>query len=248
MWRRLALLTVLGISLLRADVCAGLPAEAPKALVYWPDAAGDKPAPFSFRVPVKPGGQAFLITVRSVPFSQWETNGGPMGEIEIARCQDGKQVQLLPITTAYYQAINFGRSFHVEDVNFDGYRDFSVLAEYAASSGDRRFYWVYDPGSQRFVQNELTHDMGEWWGFVKFDPPKHEITHQYFGAMMGCPNTGEGREERYRVNDNRLLLVHKQDFDNEFDKLCSVTESDLIDGAMRVTKVRRYDPKGHRLP
>jgi hypothetical protein len=61
--------------------------------------------------------------------------------------------------------------------------------------------------------------------------------------MMGCPGTGEGREERYRVNNNRLLLVHKQDFERE-PQSCTVTEWDMTGGTMRVTKVRRFDAQG----
>ncbi len=163
------------------------------------------------------------------------------GEIEVARCEDGKKFQVLPI--AADQPMNFGATFHADDINFDGYLDFSIVCEYAASSGYRRSYWVYDPGSQLFVQNELTHELADWWGFIDVDPTKHEITRRYFGAMMGCPNTREGKEERYRVNNNRLLLVHKQDFERE-PQPCTVTESDLIGGTMRVTKVRRFDAQG----
>jgi hypothetical protein len=163
------------------------------------------------------------------------------GEIEIARCQDGKRLQLLPILSD--QPLDFGSTFHSDDINFDGYLDFSVVCEFAAS-GERRSYWVYDPGSQLFVQNELTHELGDWWERTDLDPTKHEITRRYFGgAMGGCPNTGEGRQERYRVNNNHLLLVHKQDFEVE-PQSCTVTESDLIGGTMRVTKVRRFDLQG----
>jgi hypothetical protein len=105
---------------------------------------------------------------------------------------------------------------------------------------------VYDPDSQLFVQNELTHELADWRGFIDVEPTKHEITRRYFGATMGCPNTGEGREERYRVNNNRLLLVHKQDFEPEAQP-CTVTESELIGETMRITKVRRFDVQGRPL-
>ena len=68
--------------------------------------------------------------------------------------------------------------------------------------------------------------------------------------MGGCPNTGEGKAERYRVVNNRLILIHRQDFEFDLSRLpnptrsCTVTEWDLIGGAMRVTKVRRYDAQG----
>ena len=43
--------------------------------------------------------------------------------------------------------------------------------------------------------------------------------------------------------NNRLILIHKQDFKREPEP-CTVTEWDLIGGTMRVTKVRRYDAHG----
>jgi hypothetical protein len=88
--------------------------------------------------------------------------------------------------------------------------------------------------------------------FIDFDPQKHEIGRRYFGgAMGGCPNTGEGKGERYRVVNNRLILIHKQDFEQIYEggrfQFCAVTVSDLVDGTMRVTEVRRYDAQGHPL-
>ena len=81
--------------------------------------------------------------------------------------------------------------------------------------------------------------------FIDFDPVKHEIGRKYFGgAMGGCPGTGEGKGERYRVVNNRLILIHKQEFELQPEP-CTVMEWDLIGGTMRVTRVRRYDARGH---
>jgi hypothetical protein len=65
------------------------------------------------------------------------------------------------------------------------------------------------------------------------------------------------------VVNNRLILIHKQEFEvicsdkpvrgvkasncgsqGGLFQFCAVTEWDLIGGAMRVTKVRRYDAQG----
>jgi hypothetical protein len=91
-----------------------------------------------------------------------------------------------------------------------------------------------------------------WWGFNEVNPAKHEITRHFpVTAMAGCPNTREGREDRYRVNNNRLILIHKQDFEKIYQgesfRFCTVTESDLIGGTMRVTKVRRFDFQGQQV-
>jgi hypothetical protein len=82
--------------------------------------------------------------------------------------------------------------------------------------------------------------------FIDFDPRTHEIGRKYFdGAMGGCPNTNQGKGERYRVVNNRLVLIHTQDFElMDRDGFCAVTVSDLVNGTMRVTEVRRFDAHG----
>jgi hypothetical protein len=297
MWLRLFMLALCGMPALRADVCDGLPASPPKQ-----SGLSESNEPLSFKLSVKSGGPAFRITVRPL----WQIKAGReiidearAGEIEVARCKDGKQLQVLPI--AADQPLSFSYSFRVEDLNFDGYLDFSVETEFSGTGGEIRSYWVYDPRSSIFIQNEFTHELrcgsvavtskygkdqpttapptgirdtaSEIGGacmvaaFIDFDPDKHEIGRRYFGgAMGGCPNTGEGKGERYRVVNNRLILIHTQEFEvtcsnkpvkgvkasncgsqGGFFQFCAVTVSDLVDGTMRVTEVRRYDAHGRRL-
>jgi len=270
MWRRLSMLALYVMPALWANVCDGLPAGPPKGS----DLVG-RNEPLSFKLSVTPGGPAFRITVRPL----WQIKAGReiidesrAGEIEVARCKDGKQLQVLPIEAD--QPISFGSTFHADDLNFDGYLDFSVLTEYSGTGGDIRSYWVYDPRSGIFVQNEFTRELrcgsaavervehdnpfshatslpsqdgGECLvaAFIDFDPQKHEIGRRYFGgAMGGCPNTGEGKGERYRVVNNRLILIHRQDFEQIDQEVCVVTVWDLVGGTMRVTEVRRYDLQG----
>ncbi len=148
-----------------------------------------------------------------------------------------------------WQPLNFGATFHADDINFDGYLDFSVLTDYAASWGSKS-YWVYDPGSGLFVQNELTQELGEncfaeahggcWTSYaITFDQEKQEISTHHFG--MGNTGCGSGAD-RYRVNNNRLVLVHKEEITQSGPYLPRdyiVTVSDLIGGTMRVTGIRR---------
>ena len=261
MWRRLFMLALCGMPALWADVCDGLPAGPPKGSALF---GSNKP--LSFKLSVKSGGTAFRITVRPIWQDDVIIDETRAGEIEVARCKDGKQLQVLPI--AADQPMNFGSTFHADDINFDGYLDFSVVTEFTGSNGDMRSYWVYDPGTGIFIQNEFTHELRcgsvavtSKYGvsdttaeiasgacliaaFIDFDPEKREIGRRYFdGAMGGCPNTGEGKGERYRVVNNRLILIHKQEFELEPEP-CTVTEWDLIGGTLRVTKVRRYDAHG----
>jgi hypothetical protein len=258
MWRRLSVLALCGIPALWADVCGGLPAAPSKGLEFWPDVANDPPA-VSFELSVKRGLPAFRITVRPVSFDSWLGNGvddkNPpwfhngvihAGDIEVARCQDGKQVQVLPIMA--WQPINFGPTFHANDINFDGYLDFSVLTDIAAGWVSRS-YWVYDPGSGHFVQNELTQTLEEeyptgWKGrMIEFDSKKREIS--TFEGYWNC----QTEEDRYRVQNNRPILVHKEVGTQGPPRepelpYCIVTVSDLTGGTMRVSSVHRFDAQG----
>jgi hypothetical protein len=254
------MLALCGIPMLWADACDHLPAGPPKSS----DLFG-RNDPHSFRLSVKSGGTAFRVTVR--PLWRLDENRNIIlddthaGDIEVARCRDGRLLQVLPIIAD--QPISFGSTFHADDLNFDGYLDFSVVTEFAGTTGDIRSYWVYAPGSGIFVQNEFTKELrcgsaavtskygGECMvaAFIDFYPGQHEIGRSYFGgAMGGCPNTNQGKKERYRVVNGRLILIHKQDFEQiyqgGFFQLCAVTVSDLVDGTMRVTDVRRFNAAG----
>jgi hypothetical protein len=48
--------------------------------------------------------------------------------------------------------------------------------------------------------------------------------------------------------NNRLILIHTQTFEQiyqaGFFQFCAVTVSDLVNGTMRVTEVRRFDAQG----
>ncbi|MGA7409068.1 MAG: hypothetical protein WBW33_01205 [Bryobacteraceae bacterium] len=257
MWRLLSVLALCGISALGADVCRGLPGP-PEGSEFRLETLPKPSLSTPFQLNVKPGGPAFRITVRSLAL----TNIGAAihaGDIEVARCQDGKRLQSLPIMA--WQPIDFGASFQVEDINFDGYLDFSVITEYASKYASRS-YWVYDPDSGLFVQNELTRKLSEnclgaaWHGgcykadSISFDSEKREISTHYFAASArvwdatggasaeGCPWKGD----RYRVENNRLILVHKEQItEGDVHELsCTVTVSDLIAGTMQVTDVRRW--------
>jgi len=117
--------------------------------------------PLSFKLSPESGGTAFRITVRPLwrldESSRIVGDDTQVGDIEVARCQDGKRLQVLPILAD--QPIIFGSTFHAEDLNFDGYLDFSVVTESSGANGDVRSYWVYDPGTGIFIQNEFTHEL-----------------------------------------------------------------------------------------
>jgi hypothetical protein len=242
MLTRLFILAAFAISLLRADVCESLTAGPSNGLTYWAllGVGNPSPPPLSYRLSVKSDGPAFRLTLTVL-------KGEPhAGDIEVARCQDGTRIQVLPVIGS---RLNFGLSFHADDINFDGYLDFSVLTDIAGTSGRKRLYWVYDPASEKFVQNDLTRELSrDYLGSIDYDASKREISKVFFGAGNSCPGTGESKTERFRVENNRPILVqkheieiHQVDLDHQF---CTVTVSHLVDGALRFTAVRRFDGRG----
>ncbi len=247
MWWLLSVLTLCGMPALWADVCGGLPTGNPDSLKFW--GGTDKlPPPVSFQLSVERGGPAFRITVRPVAFDHKgdgiTVHAGDM-RWHAARTENGSR---------YYPSwrgspIDFGASFHADDINFDGDLDFSVLTEFAGKFKSRS-YWVYDPGSRLFVENDSTRKLTEnclgteWHGgclkatFLDFNQNKGEIRVDYIPIFAPCSPTGY-RGDRYRVKDNRLILVHKEELTRDN---CTLTYSDLIGGTMRVTEIRRFEP------
>lgn len=238
MWLRLSALAFLGALSLPADVCRGLPSRPPARSNYLDHVTG----PMSFRLPVKPGGPAFRITVRSLQ-RRYTDNLVHAGDIEVARCSDGRRLQLLPIMAG--QPIDFASTFRASDINFDGYLDFSVLGEFGGTWGSQ-LWWVYEPASGRFVQNELTRELGQLRNNgYQIDPEKHTI--QIESLMAGCPQL----VTRYRVEDDHLIKIHEE-IGKQIIKAsstrrdlpagvpCTVAVSELVAGTMRVTQVRQF--------
>jgi sugar lactone lactonase YvrE len=164
---------------------------------------------------------------------------------------------LLPIMAGQpiIQPINFAATFSAYDINFDGYLDFSVLAEHGAKYGQSSI-WVYDPGSGLFVQNELTQQLRGWAGWLGFDPKKHEIIvsinralYMYLADPGGsCPAAYRALEgDRYRVENNRLILTHKEDIAQDQSALGPAPRSIAADRAGNVffadqDTILRLDP------
>lgn len=125
--RRLFWLAFCAVAAVAADVCRDLPemdphgfrdTEAARRGVLEPATGGGSylrdatSSAESFRLVVKAGGPAFRITITA-------------GSIEVARCDDGKRLQVIEVVSE--QVIDFARTYHTFDVNFDGYLDFAVL-------------------------------------------------------------------------------------------------------------------------
>jgi hypothetical protein len=107
MWRRLSALAWWLPLALRGDVCGGLPTGPPDVSSY-----AATPRALSFRLPVQPGGPVFRITVRP-RLTKMTNDPVPAGDIEVARCSDGRRLQLLTIMAS--QPINFPATFATAD-------------------------------------------------------------------------------------------------------------------------------------
>jgi hypothetical protein len=227
MWRRLGSLILFGGTLaLQADVCGGLPARPAADANFL-----EQPRSLSLRLAVKPGGPAFRITIRSRATGESD-KPVDAGDIEVAACEDGKRLQLLTIAAS--QAINFAATFTPADINFDGYLDFSVLGAFGGKWGSY-LWWIYDPASGHFVQNELARELGRLrTNGYHVDAKKQEIVTETLMAF--CP----ALTTRYRIEGGRLLKVHEETGNQNIENGCTVTVSDLTGGAMRVSGRRRF--------
>lgn len=242
----LSVLLLVGSLPLAAQTCDHLRAEPSDGSNFLV-----KPVTEAYRVSVAPGGPAFRVTIRPL-LDHIETPLVHAGDIEIARCEDGTPVQVLPIRA--HQPIHFAATFAARDINFDGYVDISVISEFAAKYTSRS-YWVYDPHAERFVENELTRELSEnclgkaWHGgcwranTIDFDSLRHEITAHY---LIGVGNCGMPAD-RYRVEGGRLVVVHQEVLEMSPDQ-CTVTISDRSAGTMRITAVHHFDGKGTPRP
>jgi hypothetical protein len=237
---KLFLVVLCGTRALWGDACSGLLGGPPNAGKYWPTPGTDGQAPGVFRLQPKPGGPAFRVTVTTIATPPYDA---PVhaGDIEVARCRDGKRLQQFPLIAD--QPINFGLSFEAGDINFDGYLDFSVLIEFAGSY-TARAYWVYDPTSQRFVKNELTHTLEDTWkGYViSFDEKNHLIRAGILANGNACSG---GMPDVYTVKNNRVILVHKVEITRYAPERCTVKVWDLTGGVLHVTSETRVDREGN---
>jgi hypothetical protein len=234
---RSAALLLCGATAHAADVCSGV-TEATRLEKVFPQKGGelglrgtDVATATSFRFRVRASGPSLLITVHSFPVDGDKNEQVRAGEIDVARCEDGNLVQTLPILAS--RSFNFGQNFGAFDINFDGSLDFSVLVETGATFGSQS-WWIYEPASGTFIQNELTRGLREVASDgYRIDQKKHELIADHL--LYGCPPL----VTRYRIEANRLVTIHEEEgFQGA---QCAVTYHDLVKGRMKVTGTRRFN-------
>lgn len=199
-----------------AHVGPGLPEQASSAIAS--------------RLTVHADVAPFRISIRKLA----PPDADHVADIEVSRCSDGRTIQTLPVLGADQPLV--ARSFHAQDINFDGYLDIGVLVEYGGKWGSES-WWVFDPTAGKFVQNELTRQLRELKANAyEVDPLKREIRTGYLTQPSGCGGTGD----RYRVQEHaRLVLVHREAA-RPTASGCEVVVSDLLEGKMKISEVRRF--------
>ena len=127
-----------------------------------------------------------------------------VGRVEV--CKQGSSVPFQTIEFNAYPDVSLWISnFHILDVNFDGYADLGALYDFGAKFGSYQF-WIFDPKSQRFVQNQLTDELREIRANDDvFDPASKTIHSQYLNFNEGVIG------ETYQVSDDHLVLIEVEE-------------------------------------
>src|SRR5262249_38794202 len=117
-------------------------------------------------------------------------------------CKQGSSVPFQRIEINAYPDVSLWISnFHILDVNFDGYADLGTLYEFGAKFGSYQF-WVFDPRSERFIQNRLTDQLRDIrandYAFNATSKTLHSDYLNFGENVVG---------ETYRVSDDHLFLI-----------------------------------------
>jgi hypothetical protein len=100
--------------------------------------------------------------------------------------------------------------FRAEDVNFDGYNDIYLMTHWGATGNQFGCVWLYNPATGRFDYGKEFRALPRYW----LQPATKTILTFDKGGMAGLGYDAN----RYRVEDNRPLLIWHEHQDWDFDK------------------------------
>src|SRR5262249_38404832 len=117
-------------------------------------------------------------------------------------CKQGSAVPFQTIEVNAYPDVSLWiLNFQVLDVNFDGYADLGALYDFGAKFGSYQF-WIFDPKSQRFVQNRLADELRDVRAndhtFDRASKTLHARYLNFDEAVVG---------KTYQVSDDHLVLI-----------------------------------------
>jgi hypothetical protein len=176
--------------------------------------------PYRFHLRPKPGveegycsgGPATIPTPGgTTPISAGRTTGDTpenladgclAGWIDVFR--EGAPAAIQTIEVKVDAVSYFPDSFRAQDVNFDGYKDISVLHDHGGKWGQGR-YWLFDPPSGLFVTNTLSRELSDLTANNRvFDSQAREIRTDHFeGHCFPVKKT-------YKILNGHLALVWAQ--------------------------------------
>lgn len=121
--------------------------------------------------------------------------------------------------------------FVVEDMNFDGHKDFRLLQSLSPGGNATYAYWLYNTTTKAFAQNGAYEDS---LATVKFDQEK-KLIHSYWSGGT------EYGSEVYKILKGKLVLIERETVMPEESGTTYYirTVRQLVGGVMKVTSKDR---------
>jgi len=118
--------------------------------------------------------------------------------------------------------------FSFTDINFDGYKDISLLVWWGATGNSNWSFWLFDPKTRKFAYSKDFEGLGTF----TLDPKTRQILTHSNGGHAGMIHY----DEIYEVRDNKPILIQRvdQDYDDKKGYYVEVT-SKQINGSMKET-------------
>lgn len=188
--------------------------------------AGESPAPSAREIDV--AGSKLALAFRQLPPRTKDYR--VLLEIDVAR--RGRRIQRLRVDSICDPRME--GFLWTDDIDFDGNADLGVCDEFGGKWHGYHFF-LFDPRSGRFVENDLSRRLGEALGGngYEVDPENHTVTQYFLNA--GC---GQVESMVHKVENGHVELYEQVE--------CGVSESGdtevvrtlrRVDGEMRVVAV-----------
>jgi hypothetical protein len=153
-----------------------------------------------------------------------------IGRIDISLKNSKTVMQTIAVETS--DASWLTTTFHTLDINFDGYEDFAVM-HVTGGKWHSESYWLFDPGSGRYITNALTAELRQLeHNGLTLDPRKREVRIQHFIGV--CTNSFE----IYRVENGHLVLMESEIHSPREPGRCEVERRKRVNGKMVLIETR----------
>jgi len=176
-----------------------------------------------FIVEISPELSPYIFHLIPNHDTQWSGAPRLVGRIEISRIGRPGLVQMIDVTVIA-DASWFTKTFRAQDVNCDGYLDILVLSDHGAKWGSYD-YWLFDPGSGRFITNGLTQQLSKLMANTRDWDAASRTLHLGFLA-----NDQARIGETYRIENTGLTLIEIEERLKNCDGVFREITSKIIDG------------------